>query len=107
MVPIYQPESAVDLAIAESLLEARGIPFFVHNAGFGGLYPGPQIDLYNVRTIMVPPFAVNAAREILAQYLSHPPAVPRPARRSLWEIARLVFEALFFGWFVPGTQKRK
>lgn len=109
MVPVYQPQTAVDLAIAQSLLEASGIPFFVHNAGFGGLYPGPQIDLYNVRTIMVPPIAVNAAREVLAEYLNQspevdqPPAAARP--RSFWENARMVCEALFFGWFVPRADK--
>ena len=44
-----------------SLLQAHAIPHFVHNAGFGSLFPGLQISLYNVRTIMVPATAAPAA----------------------------------------------
>ena len=45
---------------------ANGIPYYVHNRGYGGLYPGMQLDLLNVRTIMVPPSAAEAASELLA-----------------------------------------
>jgi hypothetical protein len=40
--------------MAESLLMANDIPYYVHNQGYGGLYPGMQLDLLNVRTVMVP-----------------------------------------------------
>jgi hypothetical protein len=69
MVPVFRPQNGVELAIAESVLCAHEIPYFVHNNGFGALYPGMQIDLYNQRTIMVPASAFDDARELLHQFL--------------------------------------
>lgn len=37
-----------------SALEANGIPHFVLNRGFGGLYPGMKVHLYNDQRIMIP-----------------------------------------------------
>lgn len=54
--------------MATSILEAHDIPFFVHNGGYASLYPGIQIELLNVPTIMVPPSAAEAAKELLGAY---------------------------------------
>jgi hypothetical protein len=51
---IFRPNTEPELMAVVAMLEAHEIPCFVHNAGFGGLYPGPQIDLYNTRAITIP-----------------------------------------------------
>jgi hypothetical protein len=110
MIPIYRPDNPVDLALAESLLIAEDIPYFVHNKHFGGLYPGVQIELLNARTVMVPEAAALRAREVLAVLLTveqePPPVSPRP-RLSLGQIFRMLFEAVVFGWFFPAKRRRK
>ncbi|MDR2017135.1 MAG: DUF2007 domain-containing protein [Burkholderiales bacterium] len=110
MIPIYRPDNPVDLALAESLLMAEGVFYFVHNKDFGGLYPGAQIELFNVRTVMVPEEDVLRAREVLADLLTaeqEPPSVsPRP-RFSIGQVFRMLFEAVAFGWFFPAKRRRK
>jgi hypothetical protein len=59
----------IELAMARSLLAAHDIPYFVHNGGYASLYPGMQIGLLNVPTIMVPPSAAEFASELLRAYL--------------------------------------
>ena len=109
MTPIYHPESAIELAIAESLLEAHGIPYFVHNRGYGGLYPGIQVDLINRRTIFVPPSAADRARDVLLEYLSDPSGLRANRERSFRHTLRLIVEALCMAWCVPriGNVRRK
>lgn len=108
MVPVYRPENGMQLALAESALAAHGIPYFVHNRGMGSLYPGPQIDHYNNRTVMVPPSAAGDAQEILSEYLGPADEVEPEAdgapRHPTREKVRLVLEALMFTWFVPRSK---
>jgi len=116
MIPIYQPDTAGDLALAESLLIAEGIPYFVHNRNFGGLYPGVQIGLpnvkiglYNVSTFMVREEDAARARDVLATLLTsvqEAPPVSRP-RPSFWQIARMMLEFLTFGWFFPERPRQR
>ena len=101
VTPVYHPETAIELAIAESLLEAHQIPYFVHNRGFAGLYPGIQLNLLNARTILVPPSVSELAKEVLAEYLADTSGVRQNRERSLWHILRLIFETLSMGWCVP------
>ena len=109
MIAVYKPQTLIQLAVAESLLEANGIPYYVHNRGYGGLYPGMQLDLLNVRTVMVPPSAAETAREVLLHYLSDEPGLRPNAERSPWHILRMLAEALCGAWFVPrvGVVRRK
>ena len=111
MVPVYKPEDSVQLALAESALAAHGIPYFVHNRGMGSLYPGPQIDHYNDRTIMVPPSAADAAREVLSEFLTSEEVAgakeENEPRHSVGQKIRLVVEALVFGWFIPRSKRGK
>jgi hypothetical protein len=55
--------------MARSILAAHDIPYFVHNGEYASLYPGIQMELLNVPTIMVPPSVADEARELLAAYL--------------------------------------
>ena len=100
MRAVYRPQTLIELAVAESVLEANGIPYFVHNRGFASLYPGIQIDLYNAHTIMVPPSAEESAREVLAHYLCDVPGLLHHREHSFWHIVRMVLEAAA-GWGVP------
>jgi len=113
MVPVFQPQNGVELALAESALRAHGIPYFVHNNGFGSLYPGMQIALYNDRTIMVPAAAFEEARDVLHQFLvadqnspadDGPPVAPK---RRLVDRIRVIAELLIGGWCVPRPFKRE
>jgi len=108
VIAVYKPQTLIELAVAESVLEANGIPYFVHNAGFGGLYPGMQLDLLNVRTIMVPPSAADDAKEVLAHYLADEPGLRANRERSFWHILRMLAEAACGPWVVPrvGAVKR-
>ena len=45
MISVYKPQTLIQLTMAESLLMANDIPYYVHNQGYGGLYPGMQLDL--------------------------------------------------------------
>ena len=108
MVPVYKPNTLIEVAMARSVLAAHDIPYFVHNGGYASLYPGIQIDLLNVPTIMVPPSAAESARELLNAYL--PEAVEHlhpAAERSFWHILRMLLEAVCCVWFVRriGTTK--
>lgn len=87
--------------MARSILAAHDIPYFVHNGGYASLYPGMQIHLLNVPTIMVPPSAAQSAKELLRAYLSDVQDHLQPrAERSPWHIVRMLVEAIAGGWFV-------
>lgn len=73
MVPVYKPENLSELAVILGILEEHDIPCFVHNSGFGSLFPGPPIEFFNSQTIMVPPSAASAARELIDNFLAAPP----------------------------------
>jgi len=102
LVRILSPDSEPELLAVVALLEAHEIRCFVHNAGFGALYPGPQIHAYNTRAIMVPEEQVSEALEILRDFQSQPSDLhlePKPSGRL-----RALIELLLFGWFIPGSR---
>lgn len=121
MIPVFHPQNETELVLAVGALQAHGIPHFVHNRGFGGLYPGMQMDLYNARTILVPASAYDAAQAILEQFLVtdanaideselepggiRPPAIDAP--RSWRERLRLLVELIVASWCVPRGVRRK
>ena len=107
MTPIYCPENPADLALAECILLAEGIPYFVHNKHFGGLYPGMQMGLHNVITVMVPEADLVRARHVLAELLTVEKQESFRPSPSLGQTFRLVFEYLFFAWFIPTKGHRK
>lgn len=101
MTPIYRPETAIELAIAESLLVAHDIPYYVHNRGVASLYPGIQLHLLNARTILVPAEVSEMAGDVLAHFLEDVSALRQSRERSFWHIVRLIFETVCTGWCVP------
>ena len=108
MVSIYRPHTLIELAMARSILAANDIPYFVHNGGYASLYPGIQMHLFNVPTIMVPPSAAELAKELLHAYLPEVQAHLWPkAERSPWHILRMLFEAVCCVWFVPRVGSRE
>jgi len=87
--------------MARSLLAAHGIPYFVHNGEYASLYPGIQMRLLNVPTLMVPPSAEEFAKELLHAYLADVGDHLQPrAERSPLHILRMLVEAICCGWFV-------
>ena len=104
-VRILSPDSEPELLAVVALLEAHEIPCFVHNAGFGALYPGPQIPAYNTRAVMVPEEQASEALELLRDFQSQPSDLRldlRPSGRL-----RALIELLLFGWFIPGNRNSK
>jgi hypothetical protein len=69
-LPVAYPQSESELMVMISLLDASGIHYYVRNQGFGGLYPGLQIDQYNGRWIMVSAEQAADASELLAAFRS-------------------------------------
>jgi len=65
VVPIYTPRKEAELLAIRALLEAEGIPFYVHNDHFGSVYPGLPMAGFNARRVMVPEAHAERAREIL------------------------------------------
>lgn len=108
MIKLFSPENEVQLALAKSLLEAEGIPFFVHNDHFGSLYVGIQIEYLNRKTIMVDEVYEARAKEVIVDFLGQDSAEPAPEKEtySAWDKLRMVLEGLFFGWVVPGKRRR-
>lgn len=104
-VELYSPDSEVELLLLQSVLDAAGIDYFVKNKTFGALTPGPQIALCNRRTFLVPEDQLAEAREVVLEFLDRT-GTPEPRPYPLREKLRMVFEFLFFGWFLPGKRHR-
>lgn len=111
MIKLYSPETEVQLAVLKSLLEAANIPILVLNDSFGSIYPGIQVDLFNARTIMVDEQYYAQAQAVLREFLANlDQAAPEQNIRptySFFDKVRMVFEALIFGWLMPGRKWRK
>jgi hypothetical protein len=104
-VPVASPQTESELAVMLSMLEANGIRHFVHNQGFGGLYPGLQIGLYNDRRIMVRADQAPHARQLLSVFDTPPSPAGEPPL-TFADKARVLFETLVFGWSFPRSRKR-
>lgn len=108
MVKLYKPENEEELLFIKSILESENIPYFVHNDHFGSLWVGPQIDLYNTKTIMVDKESYERARELLAAFLGcikEETEATKP-KYSVFEKIRMLCEVLIFSWFIPGKKKK-
>lgn len=102
---VFSPESESEVLVAAALLEAHGIPVFVHNRGIGSILPGVQINAYNTQSIMVPEEFVAEAVDLLAR-LDGEETVSAAESMSLRDKVRIVLEGLLLGWFVPGSRSR-
>lgn len=105
LVTIAHPVDETELVLLRMHLEAEDIPFFIHNEYFGGLHPGPQIPLYNQRSIQVLPEDEAVARELVwnlrAEY------VPTGENFSFLSKLRMILEFALFRWFIPGETGKK
>jgi Putative prokaryotic signal transducing protein len=72
LVRVHSPDTEPELMTVVAMLEAHDIRCFVHSAGFGSLYPGPQINGYNSRSIWVLEEKVPAALELIRDFQSQP-----------------------------------
>jgi hypothetical protein len=68
LVRVLSPQSESEIAVVTSLLEAHGIPVFVHGRHFGSLLPGLQLGSYDTQGIMVPEEHVKDALELLSEF---------------------------------------
>lgn len=108
MIKIYSPNDELELSMIRGVLDTEGIHYFIHNDHFGSMRVGPQIDLFNKKAIMVAPEDVARAQEIISNLLER--QFPEKEERKQYSIAqklRMVFEAVFFGWFIPGKKRHK
>ena len=101
LVRLVSPESDPEIVAIVAMLEAHGIPCYVRGGGFGGLFPGVQINAYNTRDIMIPDEQTAAALELLKDFQSRPPEPEANLKPKSSGRLRNLFELLLFGWFVP------
>lgn len=104
MIKLYSPHNQAELALIESILEEDNIPYFIHNNHFGSLEIGPLIDIYNKKTIMIEEAHEERARELLQDFLAATATIPP---YSILDKIRMVFEVLFFSWFIPGRHRKQ
>jgi hypothetical protein len=100
-VPVATPQTESEMAVMVCLLDAYGIQNFVHNRGFGGLYPGMQIGLYNVRRLMVPIDQAMDALELLSVFARQPSESDTDDKLALSDKLRIFIEIMFFHWSFP------
>jgi hypothetical protein len=103
---VATPQTESELAVMVSLLEAHGIQHYVHNQGFGGLYPGMQIELYNARRLMVPSDQAADARELLSIFSTQSPVTATDEKMSITDKLRVLFETCVFGWSFPRKRRK-
>jgi hypothetical protein len=109
MKKLYSPENDAELAIIRNILDGEGIQYFVHKDHFGTLQVGPLINLFNLKTIMVPEDQYEKAKEIVDDFLANTKNISTPPSRrySLIDKIRMVFETLIFSWFIPGNKWKR
>jgi hypothetical protein len=108
LIRLVSPDSDPEIIAIVAMLEARGIPSYVRGGGFGGLYPGVQINAFNTRDIMVPEEkaaeALALLRDFQAQKTDTDTEPPVRPKKSGW--FRNLLELLLFGWFVPTSRPK-
>ncbi|MBK9217012.1 MAG: hypothetical protein IPL70_00335 [Uliginosibacterium sp.] len=104
-VSVAVPQTESELCVMVSLLEAHEIPYFVFNRGFGGLYPGMHMHLYNNQKIMVHAAQAREAFELLGVFRS--PVENFEALHKLrWQDKLRVLVELFLGnWCFPSRRR--
>ena len=108
MIKIYSPTDELELSMIRGVLDTEGIHYFVHNDNFGSMRVGPQIDLFNKKTIMVAPEDVGCAKEIISNLLERRlPEEEEHEQYSTGQKLRMILETIFFGWFIPGRKRSK
>ena len=108
MIKLYSPRDLAELTLIQSILEGENIPYFVHNDHFGSLEVGPQLDIFNKKTIMVDEEYGERAKELVSDFIKTTREdVSNMPRYSLSDKLRMIFETLLFTWFIPGRRWKK
>ena len=109
MRKLYSPENDAELALIKSILDGENVHYFVHNDHFGSLKVGPKIELFNAKTIMVSDHQYELALDIIRDFVSKNESSGSDERQvySLIDKLRMIVEAIFFTWFMPGRKWRK
>ncbi len=92
----------------ECMLFAYDIPHYVHNRSFGGLYPGMQIPLYNVRRVMVPVAYAEEAMNLFGAFRDCDCYTGSftTDKLSLRDRARVIAEIILGGWAIPFKHRK-
>jgi hypothetical protein len=108
LVAVGWPNTQSEMVVMASLLDANGIPHFVHGAAFASVLPGVQIGSYNTRTIFVPESAAQEAADLLSVFKATPSEIQaaKTTPRGFFGWLRMIAEVLVFGWFVSGRSKQ-
>jgi len=108
IVNLYSPNSETEPAIIKSLLDAEGINYFVKNENFGSMEIGPQIPLYNSKTIMVEDSQFEKASTLINDYLKETACKEDECGKvySLFDKMRMAIEFILFGWLMRGKRRR-
>ena len=104
MKKLYHPKNEAELSVIRSILDGENIHYFIHNDHFGSLQPGPTIDLFNAKSIMVSEEHFERASEIITDYLNNVQPKKIKSEYSLPDKIRMVLETLLFSWFMPGKK---
>ncbi len=100
-VPVAVPQSESELCVMMSLLDAEGLAYFVLNRGFGGLYPGMPLHLYNNRQIMVHATQAQEAFDLLSVFRQHSDDFETLHKLRWRDKLRVLAEALLGHWCFP------
>lgn len=108
MIKIYSPNDELELSMIRGVMDTEDIHYFVLNDNFGSMRVGPQIDLFNKKTIMVATEDVGRAKEIISNFLERQlPEEEEQEQYSIGQKLRMILETVIFWWFIPGRKRRK
>lgn len=107
MIKVYSPNDELELSMIRGVLDSENIHYFVHNDYFGSMRVGPQIDLFNKKTILFAPEDVDRTKEIIFNLLERQLPEEEQEQYSVGQKLRMILETVFFGWFIPGRKRRK
>jgi hypothetical protein len=82
MKELYSPDGEMELLLLRSVLDDAGIPYFVRNDTFGGLYPSLYAEAYNRRQIYVPEVHYEEAAVLVREFLSRTGSDASAAQRG-------------------------
>ena len=104
MITICHPYDDIELSFLICILNREEIPHLIIGQHFGSIFPGLQIASYNERTIQVPEVFEERAIEAINEFRKIDVRLEQSF--TLTSKIRLIFDAIFFGWFIPGGTKK-
>ena len=104
MITICHPYDEMELSFLICILNREEIPHLIIGQHFGSIFPGLQIASYNERTIQVPKGYEERAIEVIDEFRNIDVRLDQSF--TLTSKIRIIFEAVLFGWFIPGGAKK-